>query len=74
MLEVQAMETRKRVLGQERPGTLTNLNNLAFMWKAADRDSIALELIENCLQLRKQWLHSGHSGIISSLKTLNEWN
>ena len=68
------METRKRVLGQEHPGTLTSLDNLAFMWKAADCDNIALESIENCLQLRKQRLRPDHSGTISSLETLNEWN
>jgi hypothetical protein len=34
------METRKRVLGQEHPGTLTSLNNLALVWKAVDCDNI----------------------------------
>jgi hypothetical protein len=29
-LEVQAMQTRKRVLGEEHPGTLTSMANLAF--------------------------------------------
>jgi len=29
-LEVQVMETRKRVLGQEHPSTLTSMANLAF--------------------------------------------
>jgi hypothetical protein len=33
-LEVQVMETRKRVLGEEHPSTLTSMNNLAFTLKA----------------------------------------
>ena len=67
------METRKRVLGQEHPDTLTSMNILAFMWKAVGRDNKALELVENCLQLRKQRLGLDHSGTISSLKAPNEW-
>ena len=60
----------KRVLAQEHPDTLISMNNLAFMWKALCRDNKALELIENCVQLRKQRLGPDHSGTISSL---NEW-
>jgi hypothetical protein len=67
------METRKRVLGQVHPDTLTSTNILAFMWKAVGHGNKALELIENCLQLRKQRLDLDYSGIISPLKALNEW-
>ena len=35
-LEVQVMETRKRVLGVEHPATLTSMANLAFTLKAQD--------------------------------------
>jgi len=63
----------KRVLVQEHPDTLISMNNLAFMWKALRRDNEALELIENPLQLRKQRLGPDHSGTISSLEALNEW-
>jgi hypothetical protein len=61
------------VLTQEHPDTLIGMNNLAFMWKALRRENEALELIENCLQLRQQRLGPGHSGTISSLKVLDEW-
>ena len=67
------METRKSMLGQEHPDTLTSMNNPASMWKALGRDNKALELIENCLRLRKQRLDLDHSGTISSLKALNQW-
>ena len=33
-LEVQVMETRKRVLGAEYPSTLTSMNNRAYTWKS----------------------------------------
>jgi len=29
-MDMQVMETRKRVLGEEHPDTLTSMNNLAF--------------------------------------------
>jgi hypothetical protein len=37
-LEVQVMETRKRVLGAEHPDTLTSMGNLAFTCKSQGRD------------------------------------
>jgi hypothetical protein len=67
------METRKRGLGQEHPNALTSMNNSVFMWKAVGGKNKALGLIENCLQLRKQRLGPDHSGTISSLEALNEW-
>ena len=63
----------KEGAGQGHPDTLTSMNILAFMWKAVGRDNKALELIENCLRLRKQRLGLDHSDTISSLKALNEW-
>ncbi|KAH8690357.1 hypothetical protein GQ44DRAFT_695847 [Phaeosphaeriaceae sp. PMI808] len=36
-LEVHVMETRKRVLGNEHPATLTAMNNLAFTLKPQGR-------------------------------------
>jgi hypothetical protein len=36
-LEVQVLETRKRVLGMEHPGTLMSMANLAFTWKSQGR-------------------------------------
>jgi hypothetical protein len=43
-LEVQAMETRKRVLGQEHPDTLTSMANLASMYRGQGRWIEAEEL------------------------------
>jgi len=43
-LEVQVMETSKRVLGPEHPDTLTSMNNLSFTWKAMGKQAEALKL------------------------------
>jgi len=42
-LDVQVVEKRKRVLGQEHPDTLTSMNNLAWTLKSQGRDDEALE-------------------------------
>lgn len=46
------METRKRMLGPEHPDTLTSMNNLAFTWKGHGRDTEALKLIEECVEVQ----------------------
>jgi hypothetical protein len=70
---VQVMETRKRMLGQEHPDTLTSMANLAFTWKSLGRDHDALELMRECLLLLKQKLGVDHPDTIFSLEALNEW-
>jgi Tetratricopeptide repeat len=52
-LEVQLMNTRKRVLGQEHPDTLTSMCNLAFTWKSQGRDVEAFELLNEYFLLQK---------------------
>ena len=37
-LQVQVMETTKRVLGERHPDTLTSMNNIAFTWKKQGRN------------------------------------
>jgi hypothetical protein len=65
---VQVMEMRKRVLGQEHPDTLTGMANLAFTWKSRESDVEALELMKACLLLRKQKLGADHPDTISSFR------
>ncbi|OCK75291.1 hypothetical protein K432DRAFT_175945 [Lepidopterella palustris CBS 459.81] len=67
------METRKRVLGEEHPSTLTSMNNLAFTFKFQGRNDEAILLLKTCLQLQKQILGPQHPDTESSLKSLNEW-
>ena len=42
-LEVQVTETRKRVLLEENPDTLTSMDNLTHTHKAEDRNNKAVE-------------------------------
>ncbi|KAF2094579.1 hypothetical protein NA57DRAFT_11614, partial [Rhizodiscina lignyota] len=45
-LEVQVMDTRKRVLGAGHPDTLTSMNNLAFTLKDKGECEKAITLME----------------------------
>jgi len=72
-LEVQVMETRKRVLGAEHPDMLTSVNNLAFTLKSQSRNEEAISLMRKCFQLQKQILGPQHRHTKSSLEALNEW-
>jgi tetratricopeptide repeat protein len=49
-LEIQVMETRKRVLGAEHPDTPTSVNNLTFTWKGMRQDTEAIKLMKECVQ------------------------
>jgi hypothetical protein len=52
-LFVQVMETRKRVLGEEHPDTLTSMNNLAWTWNHQGRHDEAMELMAECVERTK---------------------
>jgi hypothetical protein len=67
------IKTRKRVLRQEHPDTLTTMNNLAWTWKSQGRDIEAVGLMSECHRLLKQKLGVDHSNITSSFETLKEW-
>ena len=73
MLESQVMDTRKRVLGEEHPDTLTSMNNLAFTWKENGRHVEALKLMKECVQLRTLVLGASHAYTVSSRTLLLEW-
>jgi hypothetical protein len=47
-LEVQVMETRMRVLGEEHPDTLASMNNLAFTWKER---ALVWKLLNLCMNV-----------------------
>lgn len=72
-LEVQVMETRKRVLGEEHPDTLTSMNNLAFTLKSQSRNEEAISLMNRCLKLRTQVLGPKRPNTKTSLEALHEW-
>ena len=58
------------LLGAEHPSTLTTMNNLAFIWKEMGRDTEAITLIDECVQLRKRTLGVNHPKTIASSSAL----
>jgi hypothetical protein len=72
-LQVQVMETIKRVLGPEHPSTLTSMNNLAFTWKGHGRDREALKLMEECMAVASRILGTTHPNTLSVSATLLQW-
>jgi len=70
---VQVMETRKRVLGQEHPDTLSSMNNLACTLRSQGRNEDALTLMRRCVQLRQCTLGHNHPHTISSSNILQNW-
>ena len=67
------METRKRVLGEEHPDTLTSMANLAYTRKSQDRLEDALDLIKTCFHHQQQVLGRDHPDTVSTLSALTEW-
>ena len=72
-MQVQVMETRKRVLGEEHPDTLSSMNNLAFTMKEQGSRVDAIRIMMECVQLRNQVLGPEHPEALSSATALAEW-
>ena len=72
-LQLQVMETTKRVLGQENPDTLRSMNNLAFTWKGYGRDAETFKLMEECMRLGACILGANHAHIVSARPALLGW-
>jgi hypothetical protein len=70
---VQVMETRKRVLGDEHPDTLTSMNNLAFTMIGQGRKGDAIKLMTKCVRLRQKILGPEHPHARSSAAALAGW-
>ncbi|OHW92815.1 TPR domain protein [Colletotrichum incanum] len=67
------METRKRVLGDEHPDTLTSMANLAQTWNRQERRVDAIQLMRDCFRLRQRCLGVDHPHTKFSLSDLEEW-
>ncbi|KAF2465662.1 uncharacterized protein BDR25DRAFT_202783, partial [Lindgomyces ingoldianus] len=50
------METRKRVLGEDHPDTLTSMSNLASTWKSQGCAKQAIGLMSECVLIRQRKL------------------
>ncbi|RYO48225.1 hypothetical protein AA0116_g12610 [Alternaria tenuissima] len=75
-LEVQVMETRKRVLSDEHPDTLTSMGNLALTYCNQGRWKEAEELQMQVMQTRKRVLSDEHPDMLTSMGNLAStyWN
>ncbi|PVH91428.1 hypothetical protein DM02DRAFT_342936 [Periconia macrospinosa] len=72
-LRVQVVETRKTKLGADHPDTLISMNNLAFTWKSPGRDAEAIELMKECVCLRRYVFGTTHPHYTSALGVLSRW-
>jgi len=69
-LEVQVMETRKRVLGQEHPDTLTSMANLASTYRNLGRWKEAEELEVQVMETSSRVLGQEHPDTLRSMHNL----
>ena len=71
--EVEELEMKKSVLGEDHPHTLQTMDNLASNWKSLGRDIEALQLMEKCFELQSQKLSADHPRTIASREKLLQW-
>jgi tetratricopeptide (TPR) repeat protein len=69
-LNMQGMETRKRVLGEEHPDTLTSMANLASTYSNQGRWKEAEELEVQVIETRKRVLGQEHPDTLISMANL----
>jgi tetratricopeptide (TPR) repeat protein len=69
-LDVQVVETRKRVLGTEHPDTLTSIANLASTYRNQGRWKEAEELFVQVVETRKRVLGTEHPHALISIANL----
>ena len=66
------METKKRVLGEEHPDTLTTMHNLACTYQAMDRWSEAESMEALVVEKGKRVFGEKHPHTLDSMKSLAE--
>jgi tetratricopeptide (TPR) repeat protein len=70
---LQVLDMRTRILGETHPDTLMSMNNLAVMRHNQGRDKEAIELMERCVNLRKDKLGLHHPYTKNSIRWLEIW-
>ena len=73
-LDVQVMKTRKRVLKEEHPDTLTSMANLAATYRSQGRWDEAIELIQVVVNLRTKIIGVNHPDTLGAVDLLDEWS
>jgi tetratricopeptide (TPR) repeat protein len=66
----QALQLRRRLLGEEHPDIATSLNNLAGLYSSQGRYPEAEELYQQALQLKRRLLGDEHPSVATSLNNL----
>ncbi len=66
----QALQLRKRLLGENHPAYATSLNNLAGIYKSTGQYTKAELLYQQALELRKRLLGENHGDVVASLNNL----
>jgi tetratricopeptide (TPR) repeat protein len=69
-LQVQVMQTKKRVLTDEHPETLTSMHNLALTYEVQGRLKEAEELQVQVVQTKKRVLTNEHPNTLTSMNNL----
>ena len=72
-LQLQVVETRKRVLRAEHPDTLISMSNLAIVYNEQDRHTEAIALMESVVDLLTRKLGAKHSDTRDSAELLERW-
>jgi tetratricopeptide (TPR) repeat protein len=68
--DLQALELRKRLLGDAPSSVATNLNNLAALYSSQGRYAEAEPLLQQALKLSKRLLGKDHPSVATSLNSL----
>jgi hypothetical protein len=71
-LGLHVMESRKRVLGEDHPDTLTTMGNLALTYNSQGRWKEAEELGLHVMEARKRVLGEDHPHTIASVHDLSK--
>ena len=69
-LEVQVVKTKKRVLGQQHPDTLTSMANLAAAYRNQERWEEAKELDAQVVEMSRKVLVQEHPDTLASMANL----
>ena len=71
----QALDIRKRALGEDHPDTAGSVNNIASVFGEQGRFDEALEVHQQALDIRKRALGEGHPDVAQSLNNIaSVWN
>ena len=67
------METRKRVLKEEHPDTLTSMANLVLTYRNQGRWDETIELIQVVIYLYTKTIKANYLDMLSVVDLLEEW-